>query len=64
VTLVFVAILMFFFYSEFRLGMKALGVGKRRLRRWVLLYTLAMLASFAALAYRNRDYLRKFIPRQ
>lgn len=56
---------MFFFYSEFKFGMKALGVGKKRLRRWVLLYTLAMLASFATLAYRNRDYLRKFIvPRQ
>lgn len=61
ISLVFIAILMFFFFSEFRLILRVAGMGKKRLKRWMYLYTAAMLAAIAVLVYRRRSYFRKFI---
>ena len=52
---------MFFFFSEFKLILRVAGMGKKRLARWVWLYTIAILAAIGILLYRRRSYLRKFI---
>jgi hypothetical protein len=52
---------MYFFFSEFKIFLKLFGMGKKKIRNWVWLYSLTMLGLFGTLLYRKRDYLRKFI---
>jgi hypothetical protein len=56
-----VGLLMYLFFSEFKLIMKVLGMSKKRLRRWVWLYVGIMLSIFGIIAFKNKDYFRKFI---
>jgi hypothetical protein len=41
--------------------MKVLGMSKKRLRRWVWLYVGIMLSIFGIIAFKNKDYFKKFI---
>jgi hypothetical protein len=52
---------MYFFHSEFRMILKFLGLGKRRMRNWIWLYRLTMFSLFGIILYRKRNYFRKFI---
>jgi hypothetical protein len=52
---------MFFFFSEFKFFLKIMGMGKRRMRNWVWLYSLTIATIFGVLIFRKRDYLKKFI---
>ena len=55
---------MYLFFSEFKLILRILGMNKKRLKRWVWLYVSIMLSIFGILAYRNREYFKKFIQDQ
>jgi hypothetical protein len=59
--MVFIIFLMYFFYSEFRSILGVLGMGKKRRRRWMWLYTLTMISMLGVVLYRKRDYLRTYI---
>jgi hypothetical protein len=55
---------MYLFFSEFKLILRVFGMNKKRLKRWVWLYVSIMLSIFGILAYRNREYFKKFIEEQ
>ena len=54
ITMVFVAFLMFFFYSEFKGLLKVFGMKKKRMRNWIWLYFTTMVTLFGILLYRKR----------
>ena len=57
----FVLFVMWFAYSEFRGTLRMLGMGRKRLKNWMWLYTWSMLGLLGVIAFRKRDYLRTFI---
>jgi DMSO/TMAO reductase YedYZ heme-binding membrane subunit len=56
-----VVLMMYLFFSEFKVIMKILGMSRKRLKRWVWLYVGIMLSIFGIIAFKNRDYFKKFI---
>ena len=52
---------MFFFYGEFRLILRIMGVGKRRLNNWLWLYIVAMIGMIGVTIYKKRSYFQNII---